>query len=71
MNGGSIITLGNTNTYAAPINLTAPSTFGGDTGTPIVMRKGEGEPFLELARNAVARTAEVAQQEGPKIEISD
>src|SRR6476646_2816736 len=44
---------------------------GGDTGTPIVMRKGEGEPFLELARNAVARTAEVAQQEGPKIEITD
>jgi ATP-binding protein involved in chromosome partitioning len=44
---------------------------GGDTGTPIVMRKGEGEPFLELARNAIARTAEVAQQEGPKIEISD
>src|SRR3954453_11835918 len=44
---------------------------GGDSGSPIVLRKGEGEPFLELARNAVARTAEVAQQEGPKIEISD
>src|SRR5436309_6368148 len=44
---------------------------GGDTGTPIVMRKGQGDPFLELARNAIARTAEVAQQEGPKIEISD
>src|SRR5512132_1247823 len=25
---------------------------GGDSGSPIVMRKGEGEPFLELARNA-------------------
>src|SRR5450432_4087905 len=31
---------------------------GGDTGQPIVLRKGEGEPFLELARNVVARAAE-------------
>ena len=44
---------------------------GGDSGQPIVRRKGEGEPFLELARNAVARLQEVAKQEGPKIEISD
>src|SRR5207244_2096208 len=44
---------------------------GGDTGRPIVQRKGEGEPFLELARNTVARLQEVAKQEGPKIEISD
>jgi class 3 adenylate cyclase len=44
---------------------------GGDSGQPIVLRKGEGEPFLELARNAVARLQEVAKQEGPKIEISD
>ena len=44
---------------------------GGDTGQPIVLRKDEGEPFLELARNAVARLQEVAKQEGPKIEISD
>ena len=44
---------------------------GGDSGQPIVLRKGEGEPFLELARNAVARLQDVAKQEGPKIEISD
>jgi ATP-binding protein involved in chromosome partitioning len=44
---------------------------GGDSGQPIVLRKAEGEPFLELARNAVARLQEVAKQEGPKIEISD
>jgi ATP-binding protein involved in chromosome partitioning len=44
---------------------------GGDTGNPIVLRKGEGEPFLELARSTVHRAAEEAQQEGPKIEITD
>jgi ATP-binding protein involved in chromosome partitioning len=44
---------------------------GGDSGEPIVRRKGQGEPFLELARQAVARTAEAAKDEGPKIEISD
>jgi ATP-binding protein involved in chromosome partitioning len=43
---------------------------GGDSGSPVALR-AEGEPFLELARNAVARVAEVSQQEGPKIEISD
>src|SRR5664280_702286 len=44
---------------------------GGDTGEPIVRRKGKGEPFLELARNAIARLEEAAKDEGPKIEISD
>src|ERR1043166_2009580 len=44
---------------------------GGDSGKPIVLRKGEGEPFLELARNAVKRASEAAKEEGPKIEISD
>ena len=44
---------------------------GGDTGKPVVLRKGESEPFLALARNTVARSEEVSQQEGPKIEISD
>jgi ATP-binding protein involved in chromosome partitioning len=44
---------------------------GGDSGQPIVQRKGEGEPFLELARNAAARAEEVSKDTGPKIEISD
>jgi hypothetical protein len=44
---------------------------GGDTGSPIVLRKGEGEPFLELARNTVARTEEVATETGPDIEIGE
>src|SRR3974377_1307556 len=33
---------------------------GGDSGQPIVLREGEGEPFVELARNVVARSAEAA-----------
>jgi ATP-binding protein involved in chromosome partitioning len=33
---------------------------GGDTGEPIVQTKVKGEPFLELARQAVLRLAEVA-----------
>src|SRR3954447_9848166 len=57
--------------FLAELPLDPKVRIGGDTGSPIVMRKGEGEPFLELARNTIARTAEVAQEEGPKIEISD
>src|SRR5450432_1699605 len=44
---------------------------GGDTGQPIVLRKGEGEAFLTLARNAVARVDEVGKEQGPKIEIGE
>jgi hypothetical protein len=44
---------------------------GGDSGKPVVMRKGEGEPFLELARRTAAQAGEAARQEGPKIEISE
>ena len=44
---------------------------GGDSGQPVVRRKGQGEAFLELARHVVVRTEEVSQETGPKIEISD
>ncbi len=44
---------------------------GGDSGDPIALRKGAGEPFLEMARNTVARVEEVSREEGPKIEISE
>jgi ATP-binding protein involved in chromosome partitioning len=44
---------------------------GGDSGNPIVLRKPEGEPFVSLARNVALRLEEVAQQEAPKIEITD
>jgi ATP-binding protein involved in chromosome partitioning len=44
---------------------------GGDSGQPVVLREGQGAPFLELVRNTVARTAEAARETGPQIEISD
>ena len=44
---------------------------GGDSGRPIALRPGEGESFLELARNTAGRVQEAARQEGPTIEISE
>jgi len=44
---------------------------GGDSGKPVVLVPGEGEPFLELARQTAARALEVAGQEKPKIEITE
>jgi hypothetical protein len=35
----------------------------GDTGKPIVLREGQGEPFPELARNAAARAVEAARDD--------
>lgn len=57
--------------FLAELPLDPAVRIGGDSGNPIALRKGEGEPFLELARNTAARVAEAAGQEGPKIEISD
>lgn len=57
--------------FLAELPLDPEVRVGGDTGKPIVLRKGQGEPFLELARNTVARAAEDGAREGPKIEISD
>jgi len=47
---------------------------GGDTGDPVSLRKNNdpvAESFLQLARSLDARVAEVGQQTGPKIEITD
>ena len=44
---------------------------GGDSGKPIVLRRGEGDAFLALAQSTIARVEEVSQTAGPKIEISD
>ncbi len=57
--------------FLAELPLDPQVRIGGDTGNPIALRKDEGEPFLELARNAAARVAEVSQVKGPEIEISD
>jgi ATP-binding protein involved in chromosome partitioning len=57
--------------FLAELPLDPQVRIGGDTGSPIVLRKGEGEPFMELARNTAARCDEAAKESGPKIEISD
>src|ERR1041385_2466156 len=57
--------------FLAELPLDPAVRVGGDSGKPIVQRKGEGEAFLELARNAAARAEEVSKETGPKIEISD
>jgi ATP-binding protein involved in chromosome partitioning len=57
--------------FLAELPLDPEVRVGGDTGKPIVLRKGQGEPFLELARKAGARADEAGAREGPKIEISD
>jgi ATP-binding protein involved in chromosome partitioning len=57
--------------FLAELPLDPEVRIGGDTGKPIVLREGQGEPFLELARNAAARCAEAARETGPEIEISD
>ena len=57
--------------FLAELPLDPQVRIGGDTGKPIVLVKGEGEPFLELARNAVGRVEEVSKEEGPKIEIGE
>jgi ATP-binding protein involved in chromosome partitioning len=44
---------------------------GGDTGKPVALRKGQRDPFLELARKTMTRTSEEAAKSGPTIEISE
>jgi ATP-binding protein involved in chromosome partitioning len=57
--------------FLAELPLDPKVRIGGDTGKPIVLREGEGKAFLELARHTAERALEAAQQEGPKIEITD
>ena len=57
--------------FLAELPLDPQVRMGGDSGQPVVLKEGQGGPFLELARNAAARTAEAAQETGPAIEISD
>jgi ATP-binding protein involved in chromosome partitioning len=57
--------------FLAELPLDPQVRIGGDTGNPIALRKGEGAAFLELARQAAARAAEVSQVKGPQIEVTD
>jgi len=56
--------------FLAELPLDPQVRVGGDSGKPIALVT-EGEPFIELAKAAVARTQEVSQDTGPKIHITD
>jgi ATP-binding protein involved in chromosome partitioning len=57
--------------FLAELPLDPKVRVGGDTGKPVVLLKGEGDAFVELARATAARAQEAAMQEGPQIEITD
>jgi ATP-binding protein involved in chromosome partitioning len=44
---------------------------GGDSGKPVALRKEQGEPFLELARNTAARATQESGKAGPTFDISE
>ncbi|HYW45107.1 MAG TPA: Mrp/NBP35 family ATP-binding protein [Bryobacteraceae bacterium] len=56
--------------FLAELPLDPQVRIGGDTGKPVVLLEGQGEPYLEMARNAAQRILEVGQQ-GPSFEISE
>ena len=57
--------------FLAELPLDPEVRVGGDTGKPVVLRKGQDEPFLELARNTMARAAEEGAKTGPTFEFSE
>jgi len=57
--------------FLAELPLDPRVRIGGDSGDPVALRQAEGAPFLELARNVVARAEAAAQEQGPEIEIAD
>jgi ATP-binding protein involved in chromosome partitioning len=57
--------------FLAELPLDPDVRVGGDTGRPVALRKAQGEPFLQLARNTMARTAEEAAKTGPTWEVSE
>ena len=57
--------------FLAELPLDPQVRIGGDSGNPIVLRKGEGEPFLELARHTVERLQEAGKEQGPSFEVTE
>jgi ATP-binding protein involved in chromosome partitioning len=57
--------------FLAELPLDPEVRIGGDSGNPVALRKGQNEPFVELARNTATRAAEEAAKTGPSFEISD
>jgi ATP-binding protein involved in chromosome partitioning len=44
---------------------------GGDSGRPIAIQVGKGDAYVQLAKDVIARVAQVGGPKGPKIEIED
>ena len=44
---------------------------GGDSGRPIALQAGKGDAYVQLAKDTIARVAQVGGPQGPKIEIED
>jgi ATP-binding protein involved in chromosome partitioning len=57
--------------FLAELPLDPQVRIGGDSGHPAVLRKPEGEPFLAMARNTVARLAETGSPQGPSWEVTE
>ena len=57
--------------FLAELPLDPKIRIGGDSGSPVALLKGEGEPFMELARATIARCEEETRKEGPRIEIGE
>jgi ATP-binding protein involved in chromosome partitioning len=57
--------------FLAELPLDPRVRIGGDSGDPVALRKEEGAPFLELARNVVVRAEEASKEQGPEIEIGE
>ncbi|MBV8731308.1 MAG: Mrp/NBP35 family ATP-binding protein [Acidobacteriia bacterium] len=57
--------------FLAELPLDPEVRLGGDTGKPVALRKGQGDPFLQLARNAVSRATEEAAKTGPTFEFTE
>jgi ATP-binding protein involved in chromosome partitioning len=57
--------------FLAELPLDPEVRVGGDTGRPVALRKACGEPFLQLARNTMARTTEEAAKTGPTWDVTE
>ena len=44
---------------------------GGDSGRPIALQAGKGDAYVQLAKDTIARVAQVGGPKGPTMEIED
>jgi ATP-binding protein involved in chromosome partitioning len=44
---------------------------GGDSGRPIALQAGKGDAYVQLAKDTIARIAQVGSPKGPTMKIED